>query len=81
MIDSMLIGGVMEDAERVGAAEFAADDAKETASADGAEWPASTPFGPLPRALQLVDDEREVAGLNFPPEEPDPTLDGRLGGG
>lgn len=36
-------------------------------------------LGPPPRPDQLVDDESEVAGLNFPPEDVDPTLEGRKG--
>ena len=35
---------------------------------------------PGPRPFQLADEDIEVAGLNLPPEEPDPTLDGRSGG-
>ena len=40
----------------------------------------SAPLGTLPRPFQLADEESEVAGLNLPPEEPEPTLDGRSGG-
>ena len=41
--------------------------------------PTPPPPPPPPSPLQLVDDESEVAGLTLPPDEVEPTLEGRSG--